>query len=79
MNINQEITLAFFYSMINPPDYFARIINYSIKGLGALDTLLIRIIVKRYDKDIPEIKQMYKHIYNKDMIDDNKNDTSGKY
>ena len=67
------------YSTINPSEYFATRVNYAIKGLGTKDTLLIRILVTRDEKDMPQIKQYYKQLYKKDMIEGIKDDTSGSY
>ena len=64
---------------LNPAEYFATRVNYAIKGLGTKDTLLIRILVTRDEIDMPQIKQAYKRLYNKDMIKDIENDTSGDY
>ena len=64
---------------MNPVDYFASRVNYAIKGLGTKDTLLIRILVTRDEIDMPQIKQAYKRLYNKDMVKDIENDTSGDY
>ena len=64
---------------LNPAEYFATRVNYAIKGLGTKDTLLIRILVTRDEIDMPQIKQEYRRLYNKDMIKDIENDTSGDY
>ena len=67
------------YSSINPSEYFATRVNYAIKGLGTKDKLLIRILVTRDEIDIPQIKAAYTNLYNKDMVEDIKKDTSGDY
>ena len=41
--------------------------------------MLIRVLVNRDEIDMPQIKQYYKQLYGKDMLDDIKNDTSGDY
>ena len=67
------------YCSINPPEYFATRVHYAVKGLGTKDTLLIRILVTRDELDMPQIKEAYKRLYNKDMVKDVENDTSGDY
>jgi len=58
---------------LNPAEYFATRVNYAIKGLGTKDALLIRILVTRDEIDMPQIKQEYRRLYNKDMIKDIEN------
>lgn len=67
------------FALISPSEYFAKRINESVKGLGTNDNLLIRVLTTRHEIDIPQIKQYYKQIINKDMIEDIKDDTSGDY
>ena len=64
---------------LNPSEYFATRVNYAIKGLGTKDTLLMRILITRDEIDMPQIKAEYKKLYNKDMVKDIENDTSGDY
>ena len=64
---------------LNPSEYFATRVNYAIKGAGTKDALLIRILVTRDEIDMPQIKDAYKRLYNKDMVKDIENDTSGDY
>ena len=70
---------AIVYATISPSEYFATRIKDAIKGFGTKDTLLIRIIVSRGEIDMPQIKQYYKQLYGKDMVEDIKNDISGDY
>jgi len=56
------------YISLDPSEYFARRVNYAIKGLGTKDTLLIRILVTRDEMDMPQIRDAYRRLYNKDMI-----------
>ena len=67
------------YSNVNPSEYFATRVNNALKGLGTKDTLLIRILVTRHEYDMPQIKEAYKRLYNKDMVKDIESDTSGNY
>ena len=50
-----------------------------MSGLGTMDATLIRILVTRNEIDMPQIRETYKRIFNKDMIKDIKDDTSGDY
>ena len=51
----------------------------SIKGWGTNDNMLIRVLITRDEKDMPQIKKFYKKLYKKDMLDDIKGDCSGDY
>ena len=67
------------HSAINPPEYYATRVNYAVKGAGTKDTLLMRILITRDEIDMPEIKQAYQRLYNKDMVKAVESDTSGDY
>ena len=67
------------YATISPSEYFATRVKDAIKGFGTKDTLLIRILVSRDEIDMPQIKQYYKQLYGKDMVEDVKSDISGDY
>ena len=75
----EKALCAIFYASINPSEYFATRVRNAVKGLGTKDTNLIRVIVSRAEYDMPQIKQAYKKLYNRDMITDVKNDTHGDY
>ena len=70
---------AIVYAVISPSEYFATRVNKAVKGLGTNDKLLIRVLVTRAEIDMPQIKQYYKQLYGKDMVEDIKGDTSGDY
>ena len=70
---------AIVYATLSPSEYFATRVHDAIKGLGTRDKLLIRILVTRDEVDMPMIKQYYKTLYGKDMVEDIKNDISGHY
>ena len=53
--------------------------NKAVKGWGTNDNMLIRVLVTRDEIDMPQIKQYYKQLYGKDMLEDVKYDTSGDY
>ena len=67
------------YSSTNPSEYFATRVNYAVKGAGTKDPLLIRILVTRDEIDMPQIKEAYKRLYNKDMVKAIESDTHGDY
>ena len=75
----KQALIGIIYAMISPSEYFAKRINKAIVGLGTDNTSLIRILITRDEIDMPQIKQFYKQLYKKDMLDDIKGDTSGKY
>jgi len=67
------------YATLSPSEYFATRVNDAIKGWGTQDHLLIRILITRDEIDMPRIKQYYKQLYGKDMVQAIKNDMSGDY
>ena len=67
------------YAHISPSEYFAFKIHKAVDGIITDDNCLIRIIIGRSDIDMPAIKQYYKQLYNKDLIEDVKKNTSGDY
>jgi hypothetical protein len=67
------------YATISPSEYFATRVKDAIKGFGTNDHLLIRVLVTRDEIDMPQIKQYYKQLYGKDMVEDIKNDIGGDY
>ena len=64
---------------VDPAEYYARIVNHAVKGLGTNNSLLIRTLVTRHEIDMPQIREAYKRLFNKDMIKDIEDDTSGDY
>ena len=75
----KELYHSIVYAIISPSEYFATRVNKAIKGWGTNDNLLIRILVTRDEIDMPQIKQYYKQLYGKDMLDAIKGDCSGAY
>ena len=65
--------------ILNQSEYYARRVNYAIKGLGTKDRMLIRALVTREEIDIHDIKESYKKLFGNNMEDDIKGDTSGDY
>ena len=76
---SKKLLTAIVYAVISPSEYFATRVNKAVKGWGTNDNLLIRVLVTRDEIDMPQIKQYYKQLYGKDMLEDVKNDTSGDY
>jgi len=66
-------------STISPQNYYAKRINKAVKGLGTNDKMLIRNLLSREGIDMREIREAYKSIFGKDMVQDIKDDTSGDY
>ena len=64
---------------VDPIGFYARKVNKAVKGLGTDNTTLIRMIVTRNEIDMPQIGEAYKRLFNKDMIKDIEDDTSGDY
>ena len=67
------------YATLSQSEYFATRVNEAIKGLGTKDRLLMRVLITRDEIDMPTIKQYYKQLYGKDMVEAIKNDISGDY
>ena len=67
------------YATLSPSEYFATRVNDAIKGWGTKDHLLIRILITRDEIDMPQIKQYYKQLFEKDMVQAVKSDISGDY
>ena len=67
------------YALISPSEYFATRVNDAIKGFGTNDHLLIRVLITRDEIDMPQIKQYYKQLYGKDMVEAIKADIGGDY
>ena len=59
--------------------YFAMRIRESVRGVGTNDSRLVRVIVSRCEIDLPQIKQAYQRIYQRDLLHDVRDDTSGYY
>ena len=70
---------AIVYATLSPSEYFATRVNDAIKGVGTKDHLLMRVLITRDEIDMPQIKQYYKQLYGKDMVDAIRSDISGDY
>ena len=75
----KKLIKTVFYANISPSEYFATRVRDAVKGLGTNEKILNRVIVTRNEIDIKLIKQYYKLLYQRDMVEDIKSDTSGDY
>jgi hypothetical protein len=75
----KELLHSIVYAIISPSEYFATRVEKAIKGWGTNDNVLIRILVTRDEIDMPQIKQYYKQLYGRDMLEAIKGDCSGAY
>ena len=75
----EKLLKAIFHASINAPEWFATRIRNALEGSGTKDKQLIRIIVSRAEIDLREIKQCYYKLYQRDMVSDIRDDTSGDY
>ena len=67
------------YATLSPSEYFATRVNKAIKNFGTKDHLLMRVLITRDEIDMPTIKQYYKQLYGKDMIEEIKSEIHGEY
>ena len=75
----KNVLVGIYFAMVNPAQYFAKRIHDSIYGLGTYENTLIRVIVTRNEKDLYLIREVYKLMYDADMVEDIKDDTSGNF
>ena len=75
----EKLIKTIFYANISPTEYFATRIRDAVKGVGTKEKILTRVVVTRNEIDIKEMREYYKLLYSKDMIEDIKSDTSGDY
>ena len=67
------------YANTTPSEYFAQRVNEAITSGGQKDELLMRILISRDEVDMPKIKECYKTLYGKDMVEAVKEATLGDY
>lgn len=77
-NVKKLMTVIL-YSLFSPSEFFAKQIMDSIKGVGTDDVKLIRSIITRYSIDMKKVKKYFKKMYNKELLDEVKDDVSGSY
>ena len=79
LEILKKSLKSIIYALVSLSEYFSTRVKDAIKGFGTDDSLLIRILITRDEIDMPQIKQYYKQLYGKDMVEDIKNDIGGDY
>ena len=75
----KDLIKTIFYANISPSEYFATRLRFAIKGVGTNEKVLNRVIITRNEVDMDIIKEYYKILYDRDLIKDIKDDTSGNY
>lgn len=75
----KDLIKTIFYANISPSEYFATRLRFAIKGIGTNEKVLNRVIITRNEVDMDIIKEYYKILYDRDLIKDIKDDTSGNY
>ena len=75
----KKILKTIIYANTTPSEYFASKVYDAVKGSGTKDKLLMRILITRDEIDMPQIKECYKKMYGKDMVQAVKDDTTGDY
>ncbi|KAK8385025.1 hypothetical protein O3P69_014531 [Scylla paramamosain] len=71
--------LAIVQRVRDPLGFYAERLNQTMAGPGTDDKALIRIIVSRSEIDLADIKERYKEMYDRELADDVRDDTSGEY
>lgn len=71
--------LAIVKCVKNRPGFFAEQLYKSMKGMGTDDDRLIRLVVTRCEVDMKEIKEAFRHQYNKNLEEFISDDCSGHY
>ena len=75
----RKLVKTVIYANISPSEYFATRIREAVKGLGTNEKILNRVIITRNEIDMKLIKKYYTLLYQRDMVDDIKDDISGDY
>lgn len=75
----QQLIKTIFYANISPSEYFATRIRKAVEGAGTDEKILNRVVVTRHAVDMDIIREYYKLLYSRNLVDDVKGDTSGSY
>ncbi|XP_044150831.1 annexin A13 [Bufo gargarizans] len=62
-----------------PCEFDARELRKALKGAGTNESLLVQILCTRANQQIRNIKESYKRLFDRDLEDDVKSDTSGYF
>ena len=76
---HQILLKEILYNNVMPHELFAEKIYLAIKGAGTNEEVLSRVLVSRFEIDMPLIREMYQYKYNQNMSEDIIGDTSGFY
>ncbi|KAK3576860.1 hypothetical protein CHS0354_012915 [Potamilus streckersoni] len=71
--------LAIIHYIKNPRDYFAELLNKTMKGAGTDDERLMQLIVSHSEIDLKDIAKEYLKKYGWELTKDIADDTSGDY
>jgi len=74
-----KLLKAVLYSLILPSQYYATRIKKAVEGWGTNDSLLVRLIVSREEKDMAAIRNAYQNMYGEDLLKVIADETSGDY
>ncbi|XP_072259330.1 annexin A1-like [Pyxicephalus adspersus] len=75
----EKLLTAIVKCATSKPAFFAERLNFSMKGSGTKDKILIRNVVSRSEIDMNEIRDQYKRMYSKSLRQDILDDTKGDY
>ena len=75
----KKLLTVMLYALFSPSEFFAKQIMESIKGVGTDDVKLIRSVITRYSIDMKKVKKYFKKMYNKELLDEVKDDVAGSY
>jgi len=65
--------------LLSPAHHDAHELKEAMKGLGTKEHVLSEILISRSNKEINEIKKVFKEVYHEDLEEDIRNDTSGDF
>uniref|UniRef100_A0A8C2DD02 Annexin n=1 Tax=Cyprinus carpio TaxID=7962 RepID=A0A8C2DD02_CYPCA len=72
----EEVVLSL---LMTPAQYDSFLLKSAMKGLGTDEDTLVEILASRTNKEIQEIKQVFKQEYKKDLEAEIKSETSGDF
>ena len=75
----KKLLTVMLYALFSPSEFFAKQIMESIKGIGTDAVKLIRSVITRYSIDMKKVKKYFKKMYNKELLDEVKDDVTGSY